>query len=88
MSRVIGTVVDGNRVVAKDTLIDLRPNAGPTMGFFGSFVLGPGDAAPHTGSKCTLTTSDGRSGDILIARISAGSGQSTTVDFQTTGPFQ
>ena len=88
MAKMIGTITDGEKIVAKDVPIDLRPASGGLQGFAGSIVLGPNDPFLAPGQSYTLTMADGRTGRILVARASTGSAKPTMVEFHTQGPFQ
>jgi hypothetical protein len=88
MERVIGTIMDGEKLAIEDASIALhQTSSGGLMAYSGSFVLRPGERFFGAGDKYTLLAKDGRAGEILVERVHAGSHQPTTVFFRTSGPF-
>jgi hypothetical protein len=89
MARVIGTISKDDKVLISDVSINLLQNNSPSglIGFRGAFVK-PEDS-PHisAGTSFQLKCSDGRSGEILIKKVSLGTRQPTTVEFVTSGQF-
>jgi hypothetical protein len=81
-----GDVLSGDQVVLSGVQVNIQPVKGPLRGFTGSFIIPAGHfLAP---GKYRLVLSDGRSGDIVISRLSSGSHQATVAYFQTSGVFQ
>jgi hypothetical protein len=90
MARVIGTISDGDKVLAHGAVIDLRDTGTPggSKSFAGTFVLPKNVVAPPAGHKYLLAVSDGRSGQVLVKRVRFSSNSPTNVEFVNAGKFE
>jgi hypothetical protein len=89
MSEAIGRISGDDKSFAKIALLTFEPagTPGDRDRYKGSFILSGGMPWPTAGQSFTLATADGRSGQILVERVSTGPRQDTLVFFRTSGPF-
>ena len=89
MSEAIGTISRDDEDLVKVALLTFEPTGSPggPIRYKGSFILSEGMPWPVPGELFTLTTADGRSGQILVERVSTGRHEDTLVFFCTSGPF-
>ena len=89
MSAAIGKISGDDQSFAKIALLtfELAGTPGDRDRYKGSFILSEGTPWPTAGQSFTLATADGRSGQILVERVSTGPHQDTLVFFRTSGPF-
>ncbi len=89
MSEAIGRISGDDKSLAKVALLTFEPAGSPGNPgrYKGSFILSEGTPWPTAGQSFTLATADGRSGQILVERVSTGPHQDTLVFFRTSGPF-
>jgi hypothetical protein len=89
MSEAIGSISRGDQSFAKVALLTFEPAGSPAgpIRYKGSFILSEGTPRPAAGQSFTLATADGRSGEIVVERVSTGPHQDTLVFFRTNGPF-
>jgi hypothetical protein len=89
MSEAIGSISREDKSFAKVALLTFEATGSPgdLIRYKGSFILSQGTPRPTAGQSFTLATADGRSGEILVERVSTGPHQDTLVFFRTSGPF-
>jgi hypothetical protein len=89
MSEAIGRISRGHQDPVTVVLLTLEPSgpAADPIGYKGSFILSEGAPLPRAGESFILETAGGRSGQILVERVSAGPHQDALVFFRTSGPF-
>jgi hypothetical protein len=90
MERVMGTISDGDRVVARDVsilMLEARP-PGDVAGWQGQVDWPPDSMPPHPQRFYRLHTADGRTGQVIfIASEGTGKHAPSRLCFRTSGPF-
>ena len=89
MAQVIGTILNGNNIVAHDATIELEQvaPAGGASDYEGTTTVRPVTGLPYPGTTCALALSDGRHGHIIILSLVYDGKGSLILRFRTSGPL-
>src|SRR5262249_26599440 len=88
--QVTATIEDHGQVLVAKIKVTIKHVSDPTTGvksWHGVFQLPAGSQFAAGGPPYTLKSTDGRTGQILVTRVARGSGVSTEVTFEGSGPF-
>ena len=87
MEKVIATISRGPDVLVKYVTVWIKfAEKNGKQVWHGSFFHREGDHVP-VGGPYTLTTNDGREGEIMVSRSTVGGRQETKIEFVGSGPF-
>jgi hypothetical protein len=87
--QVFAKIADGNKIVVDQVAAWIATTAGPSgvTDWRGHFVLPQTKGIP-AGGPYQFKATDGRSGQINILSVTAGSRRELQVDFMGSGPFE